>query len=142
MTHGETDLSVLLRSMQPIHNPGEYVFCTVAPAQMTAAQMTATQTTDLQPIGTFEEAEGRTLVLRREVADRSQLPYDAVFAWITLSVHSSLSAVGFLAAITQTLSAQGISVNPVSAYYHDHLFVPIDRTAEVMVLLESLSQGT
>lgn len=137
MTHGETDLSVLLRSMQPVHNPGEYVFCTVAPAQMTA-----TQTTDLQLIGTFEEAEGRTLILRREVADRSQLPYDAVFAWITLSVHSSLSAVGFLAAITQTLAAHGISVNPVSAYYHDHLFVPIDRTAEVMALLESLSQGT
>lgn len=135
MAHGETDLSVLLRSMQPVHNPGEYVFCTVAPAQMTA-----TQTTDLQLIGTFEEAEGRTLILRREVADRSQLPYDAVFAWITLSVHSSLSAVGFLAAITQTLAAQGISVNPVSAYYHDHLFVPIDRTAEVMALLESLSQ--
>lgn len=135
MTHGETDLSVLLRSMQPVHNPGEYVFCTVAPAQMTA-----TQTTDLQLIGTFEEAEGRTLILRREVADRSQLPYDAVFAWITLSVHSSLSAVGFLAAITQVLAAHGISVNPVSAYYHDHLFVPIDRTAEVMALLQSLSQ--
>lgn len=135
MTHGETNLSVLLRSMQPVHNPGEYVFCTVAPAQLTA-----TQTTDLQPIGTFEEAEGRTLILRREVADRSQLPYDAVFAWITLSVHSSLSAVGFLAAITQTLAAQGISVNPVSAYYHDHLFVPLDRTAEVMALLQSLSQ--
>lgn len=135
MTHGETDLSVLLRSMQPVHNPGEYVFCTVAPAQMTAAQ-----STDLQLIGTFEEAEGRTLILRREVADRSQLPYDAVFAWITLSVHSSLSAVGFLAAITQVLAAHGISVNPVSAYYHDHLFVPIDRTAEVMALLQSLSQ--
>lgn len=135
MTHGETNLSVLLRSMQPVHNPGEYVFCTVAPAQLTTAQ-----TTDLQPIGTFEEAEGRTLILRREVADRSQLPYDAVFAWITLSVHSSLSAVGFLAAITQTLAAQGISVNPVSAYYHDHLFVPLDRTAEVMALLQSLSQ--
>ncbi len=126
-SEGETNLSVLLRSIQPFHNPGEYVFCTVTSAQSNL---------DCHALGWFQEAEGCTLILPREVAEQFQLSYSAVFAWITLSVHSSLSAVGFLAAITQTLAAHGISVNPVSAYYHDHLFVPIDRAEQVMSLLQ------
>ncbi|MGC8878761.1 MAG: ACT domain-containing protein [Anaerolineae bacterium] len=38
-----------------------------------------------------------------------------------MTVHSSLSAVGSLAETTGTLARAGISVNPVTAYYHDHL---------------------
>lgn len=56
------------------------------------------------------------------------------------SVHSSLSAVGFLAAITGKLAERGISVNPVSAYDHDHLFVPVSRSDEVMELLQEFSR--
>ena len=51
---------------------------------------------------------------------------------ITLSVHSSLDAVGFLAAITNKLAAAAISFNPVSAYYHDHLFIPANRAEQAM----------
>jgi hypothetical protein len=49
-----------------------------------------------------------------------------------LTVHSSLEAVGFLAAITARLAETGISVNVVSAFYHDHLFVPHDRADEAL----------
>ena len=58
---------------------------------------------------------------------------------ITLNVHSSLEAVGFLAAITARLAAAGMGVNPVSAYFHDHLFVPADRVDEAMAILEGLA---
>jgi hypothetical protein len=51
---------------------------------------------------------------------------------VTLTVHSALEAVGFVAAITTRLAAAGISVNAVSAFFHDHLFVPAER-AEVTV---------
>lgn len=124
---GETNLETLLHSMQPSLKPEEYVFCTVSPAQW--ANLT------VQPIGLFQEEEGITLILPKVQADQSQLPYEYVAHLITLSVHSSLSAIGFLAAITTRLAAQGISVNPVSAYYHDHLFVPVDRSAEALRLL-------
>ena len=58
---------------------------------------------------------------------------------ITLEVHSSLEAVGFLAAITARLAAAGIGVNPVSACFHDHLFVPAERAEDAMSILEGLA---
>jgi hypothetical protein len=42
---------------------------------------------------------------------------------VTLGVHSSLDAVGFMAAITTRLAKISIGVNPVSGFYHDHLYV-------------------
>jgi len=78
------------------------------------------------------------LILPRERADAAGLPYTAVFRKVTLSVHSSLEAVGFLAAITRHLADHGLSVNAVSAYYHDHLFVPAARAEEAVALLQAL----
>ena len=58
---------------------------------------------------------------------------------ITLTVHSALDAVGFLAAVTARLAAAGIGANPVSAFFHDHLFVPAARADEALALLRSLA---
>jgi hypothetical protein len=58
---------------------------------------------------------------------------------ITLTVHSALEAVGFLAAITVRLAEAGTSVNAVSAFHHDHLFVPVDRAHEAMGVLREMS---
>ncbi|RWD18536.1 ACT domain-containing protein, partial [Mesorhizobium sp.] len=49
-------------------------------------------------------------------------------------------AVGFLAAITTRLAGAGMGVNPVSAFYHDHLFVPADRAEEAMAMLMELAE--
>jgi hypothetical protein len=127
---GEIDLAMLLQSMQPVLQPGEFIFCSVA-VEYDYSQ--------LQPIGLFHELEGLTLILPRSQADAAGLSYTASFRMITLSVHSSLEAVGFLAAITTKLAAHGISVNPISAYYHDHLFVPTSRAEQVMQLLHEFS---
>jgi hypothetical protein len=131
---GETDLTKLLASMQPVLQPGEYVFCSIPHH--------SGYSPSLEPIGWFREAEGLTLMLDRQQADAANLPYTAVFALITLTVHSSLEAVGFLAAIATHLARHGISVNPVSAFYHDHLFVPAAQAEVAMNLLQSLSTET
>lgn len=57
---------------------------------------------------------------------------------ITFMNHSSLDAIGFLAAITTRLVAAGISMNAVSADYHDHLFVSVDKVGVTMILLREL----
>lgn len=131
---GETDLAVLLKSMQPVLQQGEYVFCSVV---QTGHDLN--RYTDLNPICLFYEEEGLTLILRRDRADAAGLPYMAVFCMITLSIHSSLEAVGFLAAITGKLADHGISVNPISGYYHDHLFIPASQTDTAMQLLQTFT---
>ena len=130
---GETNLNTLLASMHPVLREGEFVFCTVPPSHRPSLR--------IFPIGQFLEDEGMTLILKREEAEHCRLSYDYVSRMITLSVHSSLSAVGFLAAIATRLAAQGISVNPVSAYYHDHLFVPSDRAEDTMHILNQFSRS-
>lgn len=130
---GETNLNTLLQSMQPILCQAEYVFCSINHLDNRYFK--------LNPVCTFKEDEGITLILKREQADAVALSYTVVFSMITLSVHSSLEAVGFLAAITGKLAEHNISVNPISAYYHDHLFVPVLRTKEVMMLLQEFSGG-
>lgn len=129
---GETDLGKLLRSMQPLLLNGEYIFCSVDPEFDWAA---------LTPIGLFHEAEGLTLILRREQAEAAQMPISAAFRLITLSVHSSLEAVGFLAAVASQLAAAGISVNPIAGYYHDHLFVPSASASQAMQILQNWPQS-
>ena len=51
-----------------------------------------------------------------------------------------LEAVGFLAAITTRLAEDGIPVNAVSAFHHDHLFVPLDRLDDAMAALAELTR--
>ncbi|EPX55917.1 hypothetical protein D187_008172 [Cystobacter fuscus DSM 2262] len=130
---GETNLGVLLKSMKPVLREGEFVFITTRRSLLEVAP--------LEPLGLFHEEEGLTLILPREKAEAAGLPYTAVFRMLTLSVHSSLEAVGFLAAITNRLAARGISVNPVSAYFHDHLFVPSARAEESLALLVEFARG-
>ena len=126
---GETNLAALLRHMTPHLHSETFVFCTLPPQ--------ATLNLTIQPRCTFQETEGTTLLVTRAEAI-AQWPYTYECRQITLKIHSSLEAVGFLAAITTALAAQGISVNPVSAYYHDHLFVPVDQAEGAIACLQAL----
>jgi hypothetical protein len=93
-----------------------------------------------KPLATFREQEGMTLIVRCEDAKRHSLVYDLEWACITLTVHSSLQAVGFLAIIMAALAEAGISVNPISAFFHDYLFVPWEGRIEALEILEELSR--
>lgn len=127
---GETNLEALIKSMEPVLQPGVYVFATVDPSMAISS---------LAPRMIFEEDEGKTLILLRETAEKNGIAAEFPCRMITLNVHSALDAVGFLAKITNALAGLGMGVNPVSAFYHDHLFIPEDRADDAMLALKALS---
>jgi hypothetical protein len=129
---GERDLNTLLQTMKPEMHEGLFVFCSISEDKQIPAA--------LRPVHVFREREGTTLVVRREEAENMGLSYQFASRLITLTVHSSLEAVGLLAAITGRLAEAGISVNAVSAFYHDHLFVQEHRADEALQLLQSMSK--
>ncbi|HAS6245099.1 TPA: ACT domain-containing protein [Vibrio vulnificus] len=128
---GITDLQHLLQSMSPQLVEGDYVFCTVdGPLK---------DYLHLDPIATFREQEGLTLVLEAQQAEQAGLTTDSRFCLITLTVHSSLEAVGLTAAFASKLTSYGISANVIAGYYHDHIFVPQGKAHEAMSALTELT---
>ena len=127
---GEKDLDKLLKMMKPKHNFGDYVFCVVDNLE----------NIDLKDIVLiFKEPEGNTIIIEKDLADSLNLQYSFIAAWITLTVHSSLEAVGLTAAFSSALARAGISCNVVAGYYHDHIFVDKKDITKAMEILNKLS---
>lgn len=127
----ESNLQSLLKNMKPELHQGEYVFCQ-------ANDSTNQQLPDL--VMMFCEKEGQTLILPKETADRLNLSYTFVAAWITLTVYSDLETVGFTAAFSSAIAAQGIGCNVVAGFHHDHLFVSYKDSERAISILNSFSE--
>ena len=108
----------------------------------------------------FREKEGVTLIIEKNKIDET-IPFTFECFQITLNIHSSLEAVGFLrwtifyggfdlftmdhgrfhfitilyhifSAISKLLTEEGIASNCVAGYYHDHLFIKVGDEQRVM----------
>lgn len=127
---GEKDLVKLRAGLHPVMARPVYVFCSfpdfILPDGLTA-------------FCSVREPEGLSAVIERSDAQRLSLSYTYESRLITLSIHSSLEAVGFLAVISRTLAQAGIPCNAVAGYCHDHIFVPVDRAEEAMALLNDIA---
>lgn len=130
---GETNLEQLLTSMSPKLSPIEYVFCCV--------QGDYGDYQELEPLASFAESEGLTLVVPKVHAVTHNLTYESVFSLITLTVHSSLDAVGLTAAVAQKLADHAISANVIAAFYHDHIFVQSHKAELAMTALAEFAQA-
>ena len=128
---GEKNLQKLIASMTPILIEQEYIFGTLS-------TYTNEQISLLNPVSTFQEAEGLTVVLQKSKADEYNIPYSGVFSCITLNVHSSLDAVGLTAAVATKLTQVNISANVIAAYYHDHVFVASKDAQRALSALDEL----
>ena len=133
---GETNLARLLAGL--------------APALAPRPRAIRTQAHDAPlPAGAvlwFREDEAATVIVEADPLDASASDSDAGtdeprWAHIVLRIHSSLEAVGMMAAISAALAARGIPCNVVSAYFHDHLFVPWARREHALDALRALSQA-
>jgi hypothetical protein len=124
---GETDLPRLLAGLAP----------ELAAHPCAIRTQSADASVPANAIMLFREAEGMTVIV--PVAETNT--DEALWAQITLRIHSSLEAVGMMAAIAAALAARDIPCNAVSAYYHDHLFVPWTHRDDAVDALRELSEG-
>ena len=124
-----SDLPTLLARMRPSLAPGRYAFVAV-PAGVVVDPA--------RIVASVREAEGLSVVIPEADALALHLPVAFAAAWITLSVHSDLAAVGLTAAVSTALAQAGIGCNVVAGVHHDHLFVPAASAAQAMAVLEAL----
>jgi len=120
--------------MNPSLSEEEFVFCSLDEVRLSKLSV--------RPIATFHETEAISAIVPRQFADDEGLEYSFIARMIKIGVYSSLDAIGLIAAIAGKLAAAGISVNPVSAYFHDYLFVPADKAHEAMAALAVLSSDS
>lgn len=131
MSQAISNLAVLLSSMEPMLHAGVYAYCVVPHGADIAT---------LSPVTTVSESEGLTLVLPEEQAINAGLPILLRTAWITLTVHSDLQAVGLTAAFASALGHAGVSCNVVAGAFHDHIFVPVEQAQQALAALRALQQ--
>ncbi len=127
---GLTDLDAILASLEVELRPESVVYVTVD----------ARAARELPALATIHEAEGTTVILRRQDADDHGLAYELTLSWITLDVHTALEGVGLTAAFSRVLTEAGISCNVLAGHFHDHILVPELRAEDAVAVLRSLRQ--
>ncbi|MCC2605276.1 ACT domain-containing protein [Planctobacterium marinum] len=127
------ELAELLKSMKPVLHPQNWVFCCIAPSQLTTELAESC-------FAIVKEQEGLTLITQPEHAEQLGFNNAGQYCRIELLVYSSLEAVGLTAAVSNRLTEQGISANVVAAFHHDHIFVPKDKAEQALLALTKLSE--
>jgi len=117
-----------LKNLNPVLLEDEYVFCTFLSSIYGDHNK-------LNPIASFNEKEGLTLVVKKEIAKFNNLEFKGTFKCISLNLISSLTSVGLTALISKVLADNEISVNIYAGYYHDHIFVPLEKANDAFKLL-------
>lgn len=126
---GETDLEKMLATLDVERRPGVFTFVAVADPDRALAEVAH---------ATVREGDTTTLVLTVDDARRAGLDVVTEMAWLSLTVQSSLDAVGLTAAVSQVLGDAGVACNVLAGYHHDHLLVPAEQAASAITALRSL----
>jgi uncharacterized protein len=123
-----TDLGEILASLDVTVRPDPYVFAVVDAGSPVVGDAPAV----------IVEDEGVTVVVTTARARDHDLADAPAFAWLTLTVHSSLDAVGLTAVVSGALADAGISCNVLAGYHHDHLLVPWAARHRAVAVLRAL----
>lgn len=123
----------MIAGMTPAPQPGDFVFVTTDDPALVAT---------LSPlaVATFREAEGMSMIVSVELAEKSGCKIDSPMRCITLNVFSSLEGVGLTDAVSTALGNASIPCNMVAAFHHDHVFVPSKLCDHAMDILTDLQK--
>lgn len=123
------DLSILLKTMEPVLNSGTFVYASIREYESIDPALV---------VASIREPEGLSVVMKEADALHFNLPTLFRCSWITLTVNSDLHAVGLTAVFATALASAGISCNIVAGAFHDHIFVPVHSAERAMEELRSL----
>jgi hypothetical protein len=126
---GVQNLALLLATMEPVLWDEPYGY----------ALLPLDQEPPEDAFALVREDEGMTVIAPLERLKAHGIDVDGAWARISLTVASSLAAVGLTAALARALADEGISANVVAGFCHDHVFVPWDRRNEAVAALHRLS---
>ena len=123
-----TDLGEILASLDVTVRPDPYVFAVVDAGSPVVGDAHAV----------IVEDEGVTVVVTATRARDHVVADVPAFAWLALTVHSSLEAIGLTAVVSAALADAGISCNVLAGYHHDHLLVPWAERHRAAAVLRAL----
>ena len=131
---GQTDLKKILESIDPYLVDESFIF-------MTTDQSLSSISNTLNPIASFKENDGLSIVITQATADKNAITYDSVFSCISLGVHSSLESYGLISTISRELTQNNISTNVFSGYYHDHIFVQSEKADKALEIISKIGSS-
>jgi hypothetical protein len=123
---GETDLDAMLATLAVRRRPGVFTYIAVevpTPGLLASAH------------AVVREGPLTSIVLPVDAAERAGQLATVRLAWLTLTVQSSLEAVGLTAAISERLARENIACNVLAGYHHDHVLVPVERVDDAIAAL-------
>jgi hypothetical protein len=124
---GEDDLGRILEGLEVRQRDGVFVFATIPAGQPLP---------DVPLSAMVSEASGTTLLLTLEAAEEAGLPFEYPAAWLSLTMHISLSSIGVSASIATAMAMKGVPCNVLSGFHHDHLLVPYEMVDEAMAVID------
>ena len=103
-----------MSKLNTVLKEGIFVFSTVTDLSIIPRSLTIME---------FQEAEGTSIILTKEDANRLDLKFEYEAAWITIDNVTQLDELGLTAKFSTALADAGISCNVVAGFHHDHVFV-------------------
>ncbi len=135
---GISDLNEVLKDIGFHIHENPYVYVILSYAEFFNSKHTFVQENKDTIFALIWEDEGVSIIMEKEEADKWELKYDFVWRIITIITHTSLNLVGLLAKATSILAENGIPVNVISAFYHDHFLIAPNDVERAENLLKSL----
>lgn len=133
----KTSLQEVLQTLDPVLSPKSYVYVGIADQSLL-------KVFGYDPFAFYRDAEGITLILRKEDADNNLLKYDGVFCKISFNVEFSSECAGLTAILSSALAKAGIGIKPIHTAFKGHVLVKQEdaHTAlEILTALQAKIQG-